>query len=223
MSQPRSHTTQQIRGRDDLTGTIAIDIETINLVPEPDIDFADPTHWTLFCIPLGYRSPEGDVETDVLFRRGPSLCDERELLDRFIEWIRERRPARLITYNGEFYDIPVIRHRAERTTEECRGHHTTHDDLQLILDVVNHHDLFTEVKRQAGFNVKLESALQYHDIETVETRLDGNVIDGSDMPNLGLRILDGEATLEEIEAVREYAESDVQPLFQLETAVQEHE
>ncbi|QCS43643.1 3'-5' exonuclease [Natrinema versiforme] len=223
MSQQRTstHPTPRFRGRSDLTGAVAFDIETINLVPQPDIEFSDPTHWCLFAVPVGYRDPDGTVETDVLIRPGSTLCDERKLIDDVIEWIRDRRPARLVTFNGDYYDLPVIRHRARVTTRECRGHYTTYDDLQLVLDAVDHHDLFIQVKRQAGYNVKLESALQYHDIDTVETTLNGDVITGADMPELGLKILSGEATSEEIDAVREYAESDVQPLFQLETAVEQ--
>lgn len=223
MSQPWTHPTQRFRPPAGLTGAVALDIETINLVPEPDVEFSDPTHWTLFCVPIGYRDPDGTVETDVLIRQGSTLCDERELIDRVLAWIRDRRPVRLVTFNGEFYDVPILRHRAKRTVEECRGHYTTYDDLQLVLDAVDHHDLFTAVKRQAGYNVPLESALSYHDIDTVETRLHGDVIDGSDMPELGLKILSDEATPEEIDAVSGYAESDVQPLFQLEKAVEEHE
>lgn len=221
MSQPSE--TEQTNSEPSKKPAVALDIETINLVPDPDLDFQDPTHWTVFCIPLGYRSPDGSIETDVLFRTGPTACDERELIDRTIEWIRSQNPTpkEIITYNGAAYDIPILKHRATVTTRECRGHHPTRSDMQLILDYLNHNDLAQTVKEQAGYNVKLESALDYHDIPTVETTLNGGEIDGSDMPTIGLDIIAGDASDREKQAVREYAESDVEPLFALDSAVHE--
>lgn len=173
----------------------------------------------MFAIPIGYREPDGTVETDVLFRTGASLCDERELIDRMLEWIRDRRPAELLTFNGEFYDEPILRHRARVSTRECRGHHDTTDNLELVLDALTHVDLFPVVKAQAGFNVPLESALNYHGIPDEPTYLDGKEITGKDMPNLGLNIISGTASNDEVQAVRRYAESDVEPLFELADAV----
>lgn len=224
MSQLRStHQTQSVTSADrGFSGDIAIDIECINLVVEPDLRFDDPSHWTLFCVPIGYRN-NGDIETDVLFRRGSSLCDERRLIDRVLEWIRSRRPARIMTYNGESYDLPILRHRSTVTTRECRGHHDTHDNFELVFDAIPHVDVFNAVKDDAGFNVPLESALSYHDITVTETYLAGEEIGGGDMPELGLKILSGTNTYEEIQAVQKYAESDVRPLFELADAVLDEE
>lgn len=221
MSKHRSKQPPQIEADTDREygGTVAVDIECINLVPAPDLRFDDPTHWTLFCIPIGYRAPDGTVETDVLFRPGASLCEERDLIDRMLEWIRDRKPTELLTYNGEFYDEPILRYRARVSTRECRGHHDTNDNLELVLDALTHVDLFQVVKEQAGFNVPLESALKYHEIPDEPTYLDGEEISGADMPDLGLRILSGDVSKDEVRAVREYAESDVEPLFELADAV----
>ena len=217
MSQPRNHATQHI----ETGGVAAVDIECINLVPEPDLEFSSPDHWSLFCIPLGYKHPNGDIKTDVLFRRGSSMCDERQLIDDLNAWIRDRRPREILTYNGEHYDLPILRHRAKVTTRECRGAHTTHSDLDLILNETEHTDLFKVVKEDAGYNVPLDSALSYHDITTELTYLNGEEIDGSSMPDIGVRVLSGQATEAEIKAVREYAESDVEPLFALQSCVSE--
>lgn len=217
MSQPRNHATQHI----ETGGVAAVDIECINLVPEPDLEFGSPDHWTLFCIPTGYKPPGGDIETDVLFRRGPTLVDERELIERFLEWVRARQPAEIVTYNGEHYDYPILRHRAAVTATESRGAHNTPTNLELVIGNIKHTDLFPIVKENAGFNVPLESALNYHDIPTVETQLDGDVIDGSDMPDLGEKIINGNATPPEVRAVETYAESDVDPLFELHSKVGE--
>lgn len=217
MSQHEKHATQP----PETGGVAAFDIECINLVPEPDLEFNSPDHWSLFCIPVGYKTPSGDIETDVLFRRGSSICDERQLIDDLNAWIRDRRPSRIITYNGDYYDLPILRHRSKVTTRECRGAHTTHSDLDLILDGIEHTDLFKIVKEDAGYNVPLDSALDYHEIPTETTYLDGAEIDGSSMPDLGVRVLSGQATEAEIKAVRKYAESDVRPLFALQSCVSE--
>lgn len=201
------------------TGIAAVDIECINLVPEPDLEFNDPTHWSVFCVPVGYRSPSGELTTDVLFRRGPSIVDERELIERVTAWIRDSRPAEIITYNGEHYDYPVLRHRAGVTARESRGAHDTLTNLEFVIGNTEHTDLFTVVKEDAGYNVPLESALNYHDIPTEENELNGSVIGGGDMPDLGVRIMNGDANEAEVRAVREYAESDVEPLFSLYSAV----
>ncbi|ERJ06620.1 DNA polymerase protein [Halorhabdus tiamatea SARL4B] len=197
-------------------GAVALDIEAINLVEPPDLDFQSPDHWSVFCVPLGHR-PAGDtnVQTRVLFRRGSTACDELELIERVTDWIRERNPDRIVTYNGASYDFPILRHRAGVTAHECPGSHTAGTDLELVLDAVEHTDLFREVKEDAGYNVPLDSALDYHDIPTPDVQLDGEEVSGADMPDLGLRMLAGDATDHERAAVKEYAESDVEPLFRL--------
>ncbi len=200
-------------------GIVAVDIECVNLIPEPDLEFSDPSHWSVFCIPVGYRSPTGDVTTAVIFRRGPSLNDERELIERVTDWIRDSRPSKIITYNGEHYDYPILRHRAGVTATESLGAHDTLTNLEIVIGNIEHTDLFPVVKEDAGYNVPLDSALNYHDIPTEETELNGSVIDGSDMPDLGVRIMTGDATAAEKKAVADYAESDVEPLFSLYSAV----
>jgi len=45
---------------------IAIDIETIPLVNDPD--FQNPEHWTVFAVALGHAPPHGDTNVTVLFR-----------------------------------------------------------------------------------------------------------------------------------------------------------
>lgn len=218
--QQENHTVHSSLAPDsEFAGAVAVDIECINLVPPPDLAFTDPSHWTVFAIPIGYRDSEGTIETDVLFRSGTSLCDERKLIDRMLEWVRDRRPAELLTFNGTAYDEPILRYRARVSTRECRGHYNTNDNLELVLDQLTHVDLFPIIKAQAGGNVPLESALAYHGIPDEPTYLNGEEITGKSMPDLGLKIISGTASNDELRAVKEYAESDVQPLFALADAV----
>ncbi|ELZ14424.1 hypothetical protein C478_07362 [Natrinema thermotolerans DSM 11552] len=197
-------------------GAVALDIECINLVEPPDLDFQDPTHWSVFAVPLGHRPDDSDtVQTDVLFRRGSTVCDELELIERVTAWVRDRDPDRLVTFNGDSYDLPILRHRSSVTAHECPGSHPVRDNVDLVLATLDHNDLFTAVKEDAGYNVPLDSALDYHDIPTPDVTLGGEEVTGEDMPGLGLRVLSGDVTDEELKAVRDYAESDVEPLFRL--------
>lgn len=216
--QPPSTTAKPTR-QTERNGTLSLDIEVINLVPEPDVEFKDPTHWSLFCIPLGYRNPDGTIETTVLFRTGMTPCEELNLLEEAVAWIRNRRPAKLLTYNGTRFDLPILKQRARVTAHECPGAHPTAHNLELLIETVDHVDVFKLVKEQAGCNVPLDSALKYHGIETVETQLNGQPIDGSTMPDLGKRMLRGTASPEMKHAITKYAKSDVKPLFELESAV----
>lgn len=196
-------------------GCVAIDIECINLVEPPDLDFQNPTHWGLFCIPIGYRSPSGDVEVDVLFRDSMTPCSELELLNDTISWVRERRPGTIVTYNGESYDLPILRERARVSSHECPGDNTANENLSLMLSTTAHVDLFPIVEEAAGHMVSLDDALEYHEIDADLSELNGEEVDGSDMPALGKRHMRGGLTNQELEAVRAYAAADVQPLFEL--------
>lgn len=41
-------------------------------------------------------------------------CDEKALLERFFNHIRETRPFIFTTFNGDFFDWPFIRDRCEQ-------------------------------------------------------------------------------------------------------------
>lgn len=204
-------------GKASLSGAAAIDIECVNVVPDPDFEFTEPSHWTLFCIPVAFHDRNGDaVESTVLMRDGPTLRDELDLIREFVQWVRDRRPESLVTYNGGSFDLPILMHRARLCAREIPGHHSADLDLEIVFEALEHRDLFQAVKRDAGYNVPLESALSYHDIDDGgETMLNGREITGADMPDLGLRILSGKASEEEIRVVEQYAASDVAPLFEL--------
>jgi hypothetical protein len=202
-------------------GSVALDIKAINLVEQSDLDFQNSEHWTVFAVSLGHRSEETtDIVTTVLFRQGPSPCDELDLILRTAEWICERKPAEIITYNGEQYDIPILKHRGSISSHECPGSHQA--GLSLLFDAVTHTDLFSTLKKENGDEkVSLDDALANHGINAPEVRLNGEYVTGGDMPRLGMRILNGEASTEEYQAVVTYAESDVEPLFALHDSVSE--
>jgi len=93
-------------------GSVTLDIKTIYLVGQPDLDFQNSEHWTVFAVSLGHRSEETtDIVTTLLFRQGSSPWDELDLILRTAEWIRKRKPAEIITYNGEKYDISLLKNR----------------------------------------------------------------------------------------------------------------
>jgi len=195
------------------TDRIALDLETIPLVDEPD--FADPSHWTVFAAALGYSDGEA-TEVDVLFRESHTLTAEAALINDAIDWIAERAGSNrvILTYNGESYDIPVLQHRAERI-DDVEPEVNVSERLGLLLDTSQHVDLIEDMRELEGDWVSLDDALDSHDITADTPTWMGEPVTGSDMPSMGLELLTDRDNTELREAVRRYASSDVKPLFEL--------
>ena len=205
-----------------MTRALAVDIET---VPTTDgVDFDDPTAWAIFAIAVGFRSGHASpVQSTVFVRDGDTRRDERKLLAQLTNWVRDRDPIdAVLTYNGGEFDLPVIAERADAVMRSDVYHEGTLSfALYDALDVP-HRDLFVEVREGMAGDEKwptLDEALAERGIRTSEPKLDGEPVVGMDMPDLGRSVLDGSITAKEREAVVQYAEADVRPLFELADAL----
>ncbi|MDY6780500.1 MAG: hypothetical protein SV760_08160, partial [Halobacteria archaeon] len=83
--------------------TIAIDIETASPKKKPTKQehYRDTSHFELVAVGLGCRKGD-NTETDVLFRQGGWEPEHtKKLLVRTYNWVRERDPTTVVTFNGE--------------------------------------------------------------------------------------------------------------------------
>jgi hypothetical protein len=193
---------------------IAIDIETIPLVNDPD--FQNPEHWTVFAVALGHAPPHGDTNVTVLFRNTPTLTAEGELINDTIDWIADRTDSgrTILTYNGNNYDLPVLRHRASRIDDVDSGMSVSRR-LTLLLDTSNHVDLIQDMKDWKGDWVSLDDALEIHQITADEPEWMGSKVTGAEMPSMGIELLSDRPNADLRRVVERYAASDVDPLFEL--------
>lgn len=194
----------------------SIDIETVSTVTDPD--FTEPTHWLPFAIALGHQL-EGMEEPDVVvvFREDPGLAAEHRMLSNCLDWIArnvERREERvLLTYNGDGYDLPILKHRAEMLDREIESNLS--DRLSLFLNGSRHVDLIQEMKEREGYWVSLDDALSMHDIEYDRVEWLDREVSGKDMLSFGLELMTDRPNDDLKEVTRRYAASDVRPLFSL--------
>lgn len=194
---------------------IALDIETIPLETDPDFD--DPSHWTVFAIALGHKTPDSDMVVDVLFRDHAHFDAERDLIERMIDWIAEHthgKQRRILTYNGESYDLPILKHRATVLDDEIPDSNLA-ERLYMMLETSLHADLIQDIKQQKGYYVSLDDALDEFSIDADEPEWMGSTVTGADMPSMGLELVSGRANDGLRDTVRRYAASDVEPLFRL--------
>lgn len=193
---------------------IALDLETIPTVKDPDFD--TPDHWTPFCVALGYDSGDGDPDVEVIFRDGPSLDEEAQLLHSMIDWIADRAgdsPV-LLTYNGTSYDLPILKHQSYVINDEIPGSNLV-ERTYLLTQTCDHVDLIQLMKDREGYWMSLDDALDQYGIDSDDPEWLNKPVTGADMPEMGLELLSDAPNDNLREAVRRYAASDVQPLFEL--------
>jgi hypothetical protein len=226
-------------------GTLALDIETVNAVPESEVDLDDPETLELLCVAVGYRDrPGGRVESEVLFREGTDDRSELELYADLCDWIESRDPDRLLTYSGSDFDLPHLRDRidliadasdlwSETVKRVVRLFGTSdgpgaldHTDLYergSLADATDqrptHWDIYRHSLDPTDWRTDQRAAGRYPD----DRDLDDPRVRGGDVPGFGDRYLslvaDGAGDEPEARALREllrqYAVADVEPLFAL--------
>jgi hypothetical protein len=231
--------------------TLALDIETASPFDTPGGDeFDDTRYFELVAVALGYRSrPTATPETTVLLRRG-GWEDEHtaDLLVRALAWCDERAADRLLTYNGEGFDLVHLRNWAEECdslvdvdlADGVARLATRHRDLKAPA-TERHRD---RLPARASFH-KLERVCRWEGIDVVETRYDDYdlnpdflrgvgvpehdaVVEGKHVGRgLGAAYVEGVAaglddrlTYRELERLlAEYARADVTVLFELADAL----
>ncbi|SFK83006.1 hypothetical protein SAMN04487950_1315 [Halogranum rubrum] len=154
-----------------MTGTLALDIETISPDREPteQEQFRDSSYFELLAVGLGYRPAPGEpVETTVCFRDGDSAESELELVDAVCAWCADRPADTLVTYNGDGFDLIHLRGRAERAGDAVGddGPRRRLDDL-LALD---HVDLMDDARRAWGGYRSLERTCAELGVTVEKTR-----------------------------------------------------
>jgi len=157
-----------------VTGRFALDIETVS--PSLDRyerppDFRDPANFELLAVGLGYEAPDGERETEMLYRESGDADGELDLIDRTWEWIAERPGEPCLTYGGEGFDFVHLLGRAEAATSECPGRTGPSERIGTLLEEELAHD---DIQRAAwdafGEYTTLEEACAEVGIEPVETR-----------------------------------------------------
>ncbi|MCU4971843.1 ribonuclease H-like domain-containing protein [Halobacteria archaeon AArc-m2/3/4] len=200
--------------------TFALDIETISTCENPD--FNDPAHWIPFAIAVGHQDESmREPEVEVIFREDSSIGAEARMLNDAFDWISSRSDGGdrvLLTYNGDSYDLPILKHRAYRVRQAEPGVNVV-ERLYLLLKGSYHVDLILDMKNQEGYWVSLDDALNMHSIDADEPEWMGKTVTGADMPEMGLELLSDRPNSNLREAVRRYAASDVGPLFELHAAL----
>lgn len=157
-----------------MTGRFAIDIETVS--PgldryETPPDFGDPEYFELLAVALGYESPAGDRETEMLFRTADSPADELGLCGRVAEWMDARDGDRYLTYGGERFDRPQLLGRIERARAARDGDAGAASRLaRLLEDELDHDDVQPDAWDAFGEYTRLEDACGRVGIEPEDTR-----------------------------------------------------
>ena len=231
-------------------GTLALDIETASPFESPGPDeFDDTRYFELVAVALGYRGQEVEPETTVFLRRGGWDDDHTAaLLERAVEWCDGRPVDRLLTYNGEGFDLVHLRTWADDLA--AAGDVDLREDLAALSG--EHVDLKhpaadryrDRLPRRASFH-KLDRVCRWEGIDVAETRYadydlnpdflrgagvpaDEHVVEGKHVgQGLGAAYVDGvEAGLDDRltyrelgRLLRDYARSDVAVLFALADAL----
>lgn len=217
---------------------LAFDIETVSpTVPHDEMpDFDDPTDFELLAVGLGYQpTPGGGIERDVLFRDGWGEHAEAALLDDVAAWLDERATddARLLTYNGDGFDIPITHGRGRIASQE------TSDESALaafrsVVDCLDHADIQPDAWKAFGTYTNLEEACQYCGWPPTETVLSeyncgvaprevglqpGEAVENGTIPRLGELYLNRCDEGNDRDGLREvlydYTVADIEPLFVL--------
>jgi hypothetical protein len=209
-------------------GVLAVDIETISLVPESEIDLSNSNHVSLLCIGVGYTPELGmPGRSAVLFREGSQRQDEENLLERFCEYVEDRNPDQLVLFRGDF-DRTHLRGRATLVAED--------DDLNSRVNATFENHRVVNLTPPGSLEDNADVIPTYwdiynHSLDPAEWRqdhprytgeLDDPEVTNKDIPYFGARYLelrDEERTNREFRAlhelIRHYTESDIIPLFDL--------
>lgn len=199
---------------------IALDIETVGLVDDPDPQ--KKGQMTPFAVGIAYRDHYGAIESDVLLRRDLSRAAERELLRNTAKWISSHpRADTLVTYNGADFDLPILLERAKQVSRPNNPERWAVRSIlsESIGDLV-HRDLLDELKSLRHPTQKwpkLEQACEARSIEMEEVEYEQKTVTGEDMLWMGrAMMLQTQGTIPDIwDVMHHYAQSDVIPLFEL--------
>jgi len=209
-------------------GTLAVDIETISLVPESEVDLNNSDHVGLLCIGVGY-TPKVGIQGDstVFFREGTSESDEAALLERFCAYVENRNPDQLILFRGDF-DLTHLQGRATRVATDAE----LSDRVKSLFETYRVVNLSPPGSLEENaevvptywdiYNHSLEPAEWRLDHPNYTGELDNPEVTNKDIPYFGDRYLElrdeggnGQELRALHELIRHYTKSDIDPLFRL--------
>ncbi|WP_162562530.1 hypothetical protein [Salinigranum rubrum] len=226
------------------SGRLALDIETVSpSIPNGRRpDFTDSRDFEVFAVSIGYEhASTGDIESTVLFRKGWGSNTELEVVGAALDRCISREPETILSYNGDAFDFHHLVGRARLAAKNLGAQQSLQVELTIFLDTIESDDLIHDAWSAYGQYTSLEEACNRAGFEVAETRWTeynhGINIDelraprdrgtpellSSDVALLGeiyLDQYDADETdtrqfheLEEM--LRQYALSDVEPLFTL--------
>lgn len=226
-------------------GTLAIDIETASPDEEPRGKFENTEYFELVAVALGFRQDaESAVKSEVLFRDGGWEREHTaELLDRMVDWVANYEIESVLTYNGTGFDFIHLLNWSEEADNDGVSNSILRqvealdsNQIDLKYPSIEHH---SDLMKQGHDFPKLEKVCAARSIPTAETRYDdydinANFLQSMDLTAetvegwhigkyLGERYVEGVVnglqdtlTYRELEAMlSDYAEADIQPLFDL--------
>jgi len=213
----------------------AFDIETVSpSIPDDERpNFTDSRDFELTGAAIAYDYADGSCETIVEWRNGWGARSELDLIEALSDCLA---PAEtVITYNGERFDLAHLEGRARIAGAEVGGR--AHEQVQAILDDIDHVDLKHEAWDAYGDYTSLEDTLRHVGIEPVETLPEAfehgvpstawpkdpsEAVESKDLAVLGEIYLDAvDGTRDDIavteleEMLTHYARADVELLFEL--------
>lgn len=222
---------------------IAFDIETVS----PDVphdqrpDFKDANDFEFLISGLGYQvTPGTEIETELIFRYGWGATSELQVIEQTLDWIEDRDPDQLITYNGTSFDLNHLRGRAVIVSSATDDYNDLVDRIDAFLNAIEHIDLRDDAVGVYGNYPRLEDVCRGEGVDTESTYLEdygicidrlnehrgsatwGDAIIGNaDVPVLGEWYLDSfedediKTNDKYFEALSHYARADIEPLFEL--------
>lgn len=207
-------------GDPDRSGGVAVTVVPIPLAVDPD--YGRPADWAVGAIGVRYSSVSDRTETEVFIRNGERPQDELDTIANAIHWVRDRYPETLITYNGEYTDIPILKRRAAVSARETPDSHSRiPDSLGILLDHVRHTDLFQHVADTAGYPPLRDVLKDRIGTAPAPVTIHGDKVTEQDVPRLALSIIEGEADRAERTALKEHVVRHTCPLFELRGTIED--
>ena len=148
------------------SGRLALDIETISpgFSPDDEVDFENPEHFEVSIIGMVYDGPDAGgrlPRQKILFRESPDKEAELDLLREFNAALWAYRPKKLVTYAGDFFDIPILKARPE-IIAPTPGNGIT-GDLNAAFSNATSVDLGDYAAEKYGYGTRLDDLLNHED------------------------------------------------------------
>jgi hypothetical protein len=148
-------------------GRLAFDIETISpgFGPGDEVDYENPDHFELAAVGLLYEAPDGEQEREVLVRSDPGPRGEFNFLAEVGQWLERTQPAEIVTYNGEFFDFPILLGRNLRAPKALGESATNdHDAINDAISNATSTDLADPAAEAYGYGTTLEDLIEAHNL-----------------------------------------------------------